>query len=97
MNCPEHVSQAILEIIETACLSIRVAGWHNDARYCAIEANHIHNLPGLLLRFNVAGLDYYLEATREDYIEQLKEMESYEPPLGYEEQWRVLELYRRQT
>ena len=44
-----------------AALRIRAAGREGDANRCAIEANHIHNLPDLLGEYFEEKLIYYYE------------------------------------
>lgn len=73
MNCPDDIADILIEIIYTACLSIRAAGYEGDSKYCALEASHIHNLPGLLRNFDENKLRYYWEITRLSYIEQMRE------------------------
>jgi hypothetical protein len=91
MNCPDEVAQAVLEIIQNAILSIRVAGWRPDGDYCALEANHIHNLPGLILKFSEHKLKYYLDVERNSYIDRLKEMSG--NPEAFHPQWQRLERF----
>jgi len=82
---PVDVREALAEILEIACLSMRAAARQGDARYCVVEANHIHNLPGLLKKFEVRRLKYYLDVERAAYIEALKEI-----PGATAEPYRVL-------
>src|SRR4051794_35947663 len=48
MSCPPEIAAVVLELMETGLLRIRSLGWSGQADRCAIEAAHIHNLPGLL-------------------------------------------------
>lgn len=41
MKCPDDIAPAIVELISTAVLRIRAAGWSGDAELCAIEADHV--------------------------------------------------------
>jgi hypothetical protein len=74
MNCPDDVAEALLEILESAVFGIRVAGWNGNAEYCALEADHVHNLPAMLREFSRSALEYYLDATRPAYIEELQQV-----------------------
>src|SRR3954451_5696939 len=67
MNCPAGIARVLLEIIETAILRIRAAGWSGDASRCAVEADHIHNLPHLLADYSSAGLRFYWEVEKPSY------------------------------
>jgi hypothetical protein len=62
MKCPEEVAESILEILRIGLLRARAAGWARDAERCALEADHLHNLPGLLADYTPERLRYYLEA-----------------------------------
>jgi len=64
MNCPEDVRGALLEILTHGLLRIRVSGWNGQADRCAVEADHLHNIPGILRDFNIGELTYYWDATR---------------------------------
>jgi len=94
-RCPDEVAQAVLEIIRWAVLSIRVAGWRGDANYCAIEADHIHNLPDLLSNYKPDKLDYYLRIERLSYLSQVHEALPNVNAEAYQAQWQRLEQYYR--
>lgn len=92
LGYPADVREALAQILEIACLSIRVAARKGDAKYCAIEADHIHNLPELLRKFDAAKLKYYLTVTRPSYVEALSKLPgtTVEP---YQPYWRQLEAH----
>lgn len=89
-RCPDEVMDAVLQILSTAILSIRFASWSGDARYAAVEANHIHNLPSLLRRYHPDKLDYYLTVARPSYLEELQELHGSDTEV-YAPLWRRLE------
>ena len=91
MNCPEEVAEALLQIIHRAVLYIRVAGWQHDAAYCALEADHIHNLPGLILNYSRDNLKYYLDIERPGSIERVKEVSGNAE--AFQAQWQRLEQF----
>ena len=72
---PKKVRIAIGKILETAILSIRFNLGRENLKYCEIELNHIHNLPKILKKFDSRELKYYLDITREAYIEKIKILE----------------------
>ena len=92
LGYPAEVREALAQILEIACLSIRAAARKGDAKYCAIEADHIHNLPSLLRTFDAAKLQYYLSVTRPSYVEALGQLPgtTVEP---YQAHWRQLERH----
>lgn len=91
MNCPKEVSEAALQIIQKAVLSIRFAAYQHDADYCALEADHIHNLPGLILNYRRDNLKYYLDIERPCYVERVKEVSGNAE--AYQAQWQRLEQF----
>jgi hypothetical protein len=70
MNCPPEVAEILLEILQNGLLRIRALGWGNNAARCAVEADHLHNLPGLLMHFSADGLRYYWEVERPAFVAQ---------------------------
>ena len=48
MVCPPEIAEILLGIIEWGLIDIRVLGWDGHADRCAVEEDHIHNLPRLL-------------------------------------------------
>jgi hypothetical protein len=89
---PAEVRQALAQILEIACLAIRVAARNGDAQYCAIEANHVHNLPSLLRTFEPRKLKYYLDVTRAQYVEALGQFPGATAD-PYKALWARLERY----
>lgn len=71
MTCPSDLSFVLLEIIKAGVLRSRASGWAGDARRSAIEMDHIHNLPDLLIDFTEPKLKYYWEVERPAFVEQL--------------------------
>jgi hypothetical protein len=86
MECPPRIANLITQILGWGILRIRVLGWDGQADACAVEADHLHNLPSLLRDFSPALLAFYLRTSREAYLAQLSE-----PPLEYRPLWKELE------
>ena len=90
--CPPAVEEAALEILYRAAVIIRVAGWQGDADYCALEAHHIHNLPGLIRSYSNERLNYYLRLERAVYLYHLREKpRDWAPEYGAE--WALMEEF----
>jgi hypothetical protein len=70
MNASTEIKDVLREILATGLLRIRSLAWSGDARRCAIEADHIHNLPHLLVQDDSGGLASYWEVERTSYIDQ---------------------------
>jgi hypothetical protein len=71
MTCPPDVAAILLEILGQGLLQARAAGWSGDAARAAAEADHVHNLPGLLADYSPARLRYYWDAERPAYLAQV--------------------------
>jgi len=59
MKCPPDVAEVLAEIIYWALVRIRGYGFAGDARRCAHEADHAHNLPALIYDYSPDLLLYY--------------------------------------
>ncbi len=68
MTCPPEIADIILDILKTAILRTRSFAWSQDHARCAVEADHIHNLPQLLRHFSFDLLHFYWEIERPAYI-----------------------------
>ncbi len=60
-----------IEILGFALPQIRNAAQAGLVEYCAVEADHIHNLPSLIGESNELRHAYYLDAEREWYLERV--------------------------
>ena len=70
---------AIAQILSTALLRARAAGWSGDSSLAAIETDHVHNLPSIIealvdreTRKAEDLLTFYLETERSSYERALK-------------------------
>jgi hypothetical protein len=70
MTCPDDIADILLEILKIGILRIRMEGWNKNPARCAIEADHLHNLPNLLAHFSEDLLRFYWEVERPSYIDQ---------------------------
>jgi hypothetical protein len=75
MPCPPHVSEILLSIIQTGLLRIRSLAWEGQAEHCAIEADHIHNIPEILADYSPEKLAYYWGTERPAYASEVDEAE----------------------
>jgi hypothetical protein len=72
MNCPPELAEVIAQILQVGLLRIRALAWSADAGRCAAEADHLHNLPGLLQDYSLDRLTYYWEAERPAFVSDSK-------------------------
>jgi hypothetical protein len=70
MTCSTEIAEILTEILTTGLLRIRALGWSGEAERCAIESDHIHNLPDLLTHYSSERLGYYWNVERTSYISQ---------------------------
>lgn len=68
MRCPPEVGEIVLRIIESGLERIRSLAWSGQADRCAIEADHVHQLPDLLVDYSREKLEYYWEVERSRYV-----------------------------
>ncbi len=87
MNCPPEVAAAMLSILQTGLLRIRAAGWSNDPGRCAIESDHLHNIPALLANFSPDLFRYYWDVERTAYLAQVGP----ENAAAFADAWKLLE------
>jgi hypothetical protein len=87
MNCPPQIASILLEMIRTGLLRIRALGWSEQPELCALEADHIHNLPELLSDYSTEKLAYYWDVERPAYIEHWRG----QPPREWGPLWERLE------
>lgn len=68
MTCPPEIVPILAEILRTGLLKIKSGGL--TIGQAIIEADHLHNLPGLLTDFHSAGLVHYWDITRAGYLSE---------------------------
>jgi hypothetical protein len=81
MTCSTELAEILIEILTTGLLRIRALGWSGEAKRCAIESDHIHNVPDLLAHYSPERFDYYWNVERSSYINQtpVSELAVWEP------------------
>jgi hypothetical protein len=68
MHNEEEIKSILLNLLRTGLLRIRVAGWDGRAEQCALEADHLHNVPDIARKANVDSLSCYYNAERPDFL-----------------------------
>ena len=89
MRCPPEITTIISSLLTTGLLRIRSHGWSGRADRCAIEADHIHNLPALLDDYSPELLSFYWNVERPSYISQVPEAELG----GWKVHWQELQPF----
>ena len=81
-----EVNSAIARILSTSLVRIRSQGALGDYKSCEVEADHVHNLPNLLVHFSDELLAFYFNVERKQYVAQ----SGGEYPKSYDADWSVL-------
>lgn len=68
MQCPQEILEVISDILTTGLLRIRAMDWRERPERCAVEADHLHNLPNLLAHYSPELLDYYWNVERPCFV-----------------------------
>jgi hypothetical protein len=69
MNCPTELSSILLEMLFRGHVLVRAHGYSGRANLCAVEADHLHNLPDLIWDYSEAKLYYYWAIERPAFAE----------------------------
>jgi hypothetical protein len=80
------VRDALIAIMREGLIRIRASAARGDINQCVVEADHLHNIPIILLSGRVELLKYYWNVERTLYIEQTD-------PIGigeFEPMWSTL-------
>ena len=75
MNCPPDIAEVILEILHLGTLRIRLFAGVRQSQKCFIEADHLHNLPHLLMDYHPERLGFYWRTERRSFMRQVPEEE----------------------
>lgn len=86
MRCPDEIADVVLPPVTYGLLRARAAAWQGKADLCAIESDHIHNLPDLLADYTPDKLSYYWNVERPSYLEQI----GLDQSAGWEQLWHLL-------
>jgi hypothetical protein len=81
MTCPPDVARVLLQILEVSLFQIRAHGWKGESLRCALEADHVHNLPALLSNYSDELLRSYWEVERPAFMKRCAaaDLKGYEP------------------
>jgi hypothetical protein len=83
MQCPREIAEIVCKILRWGLLQIRCL---EDTARCRVEADHLHNLPGLLTNYSPEVLQYYWDVERVSFISRSKPDEIQ----GFDPLWRAL-------
>ena len=87
MICPPELVEVVSEILQEGLLRIRATAWSGDNSRCAIEADHLHNLPALLANYSPDLLRFYWDVERVAYRSRVEPGDA----AGFSPLWNRLE------
>jgi hypothetical protein len=101
MISDQEIRSAINDILARGLTSIRYNGAMGRARYCGIEADHLHNLPQILFNLREPLVDYYYRIERPIYLREYRKNQAemgkdYLVENFYAAEWKVIEAYLTQ-
>jgi len=82
----DEIKSILLDILTTGLLGMRVMAQQGLMEECFLEANHLHNLPGLIKSFKWELLLYYWNIERPGYLSRTTGSTA-----GYQKYWDKLE------
>lgn len=86
MQCPSEITEILTEILTTGLLRVRALDTRQNGSRCAVEADHLHNLPALLANYKPELLDFYWRVERPAFIRH----SAREEIAGFERLWTAL-------
>jgi len=86
MNNHGQISEILARILRTGLLRIRAQGAHGMAAQCSLEADHLHNLPDLILQPRLDLLRYYFNIERTAFLSEAANVEQ------FSEDWNSLKV-----
>ncbi|MGD0733560.1 MAG: hypothetical protein ABR976_00370 [Terracidiphilus sp.] len=86
MSDIDELRNALLNVLTTGLLRIRMYAQHDSGETCFIEADHLHNLPGLIKDPRPELVFYYFDRERPSFIKRARNVEQ------FEEEWDRLKM-----
>jgi hypothetical protein len=68
MRDNDEIRTVLLNILRIGLLRIRVLGTDGSGEQCSVEADHLHNLPGLIQSLRHEELLYYYNIERSCFL-----------------------------
>jgi len=79
MPSEEELKAIVANLLRIGLLRIRAFGWSGQADMCAMEADHLHNLPNLTQEMNIKWLVYYYTVSRPAFMKRAVKPQAFEP------------------
>jgi hypothetical protein len=68
MDMSDEIKTVLLSILRIGLLRIRALGTEGSAQQCSVEADHLHNLPGLVQSPRPDQILYYYNVERTGFL-----------------------------
>jgi len=68
MDNDKEIRTILLRILRVGLLRIRTLGGEGSAQQCSVEADHLHNLPGLVESLRPKEILYYYDVERPGFL-----------------------------
>jgi hypothetical protein len=78
MQIDEELRHILLNLLGIGLLRIRALGWDGRATDCAVEADHLHNLPDIAFHLKLDMVKQYYTSTRPAFIREAKDCAQFE-------------------
>ena len=94
MITTEQVLLAFKNILMDGLLRIRAG---SSLSFCQNEANHLHNIPSLMLNPDRGVIHYYYTIERVEYLSELDAKDRVSIEDWYKGDWRIIAEYLSET
>jgi hypothetical protein len=79
MQVEEELRRILLNLLRIGLLRIRAFAWDGLAEYCALEADHLHNLPDIAFEVRTELLLHYYDIERPGFVKRAMNPEQFQP------------------
>ena len=90
MQPMDDIADILLQIMQAGIVMARSAGWDKNVERATMEADHVHNLPDVLRRYDPEKLVYYWDKERISYRDQFMALMGRGPEV-FTDLWTALE------
>lgn len=70
MSNGDQIRRVLLDIVQTGLLRIRALGGAGQAYECEVEADHLHNLPRVIVSLSTEEIVFYYEVERVEFLKK---------------------------
>jgi hypothetical protein len=78
MQNEEQLRRILLNLLKIGLLRIRAFAWDGRIEECAVEADHLHNLPHIASEMKMELVSFYYNAERPAFIKRATHIAAFE-------------------